>query len=271
MAGMSRLLIPFVLVTCLGSAARADAPDDPVYACKEPAPSAKLRVSFKPNASLVDLATWVTSFTCKNVVFSTDVAKRATKVTVVSAKAMTPKQALELFVDAVEATGMVVTIKRQTITINLGPGIPKSCPDLVEPIASDGGELSGNPFEAAEVPLDAELDAGIKTIGPNRREITRDLLTRVLANPMAIAKEARLVPAVKDGKPLGFKLYAIRAGSVVARLGFVNGDTLMKVNGVDLTSADKALEVYTKLRDAKQLVFSIVRQGKALELIVDIK
>ncbi|MBL0215005.1 MAG: hypothetical protein IPQ07_14105 [Myxococcales bacterium] len=268
---MSRLLIPFALVTWLGSAAHADAPEDQLYACKEPAPSAKLTVSFKPEASLVDLATWVTSFTCKNVVFSADVAKRATKVTVVSAKAMTPKQALELFVDAVEATGMVVTVKRDTILIKLGPSMPKSCPDLADKSKPEGGELAGNPFEAAEAPLDAELDAGIKTIGANRREITRALVDRVFANPMAVAKEARLVPAVKDGKPIGVKLYAIRPGSLFARLGFVNGDLLMRINGFDVTQPDKALEVYTKLRDAKQLVFSIVRQGKALELIVDIK
>ncbi len=269
---MSRFACSAVLLTCLGHTARADAPEEPMYACKEPGPSAKLTVQFKPEASLVDLATWVTGFTCKNVVFSADVAKRATKVTVVSPKALTPKQALELFVDAVEATGMVVTVKRDTILIKLGPSMPRSCPDLADKPKPTGGELTGDPFApVAEAPLDAELDAGIKTLGPNRRSITRALVDQVLANPMAVAKGARVVPSVKDGKPNGFKLYAIRPGGLFARLGFVNGDLLMRINGLEITDADKALEVYTKLRDAKQVVVSIMRQGKPLDLTVDIK
>ncbi len=70
---------------------------------------------------------------------------------------------------------------------------------------------------------------------------------------MAVAKGARVVPAVKNGKPDGFKLYAIRPSSVYAKLGLQNGDTLQSINGFDLTSADKALEVYTKLREATSL------------------
>ena len=48
----------------------------------------------------------------------------------------------------------------------------------------------------------------------------------------------------------GFKLYAIRPSSVYAKIGLTNGDTLSAINGLELTTADKALEVYTKLREA---------------------
>ena len=53
-----------------------------------------------------------------------------------------------------------------------------------------------------------------------------------------------LIPLVmKNGKPDGLKLYAIRPSSVFARLNFANGDTVHAINGHELTSADKALEV----------------------------
>ncbi len=65
--------------------------------------------------------------------------------------------------------------------------------------------------------------------------MTRALLDKIIANPMAAASSVRTVPAVKDGKPAGFKLYAIRPGSLFARLGFLNGDTLVSINGFDLS------------------------------------
>ena len=77
--------------------------------------------------------------------------------------------------------------------------------------------------------------------------------TRCSRTRWRVAKGARVVPAVKNGKPDGFKLYAIRPSSVYAKLGLQNGDTLQSINGFELTSADKALEVYTKLREATSL------------------
>src|SRR5690606_8577276 len=114
--------------------------------------------------------------------------------------------------------------------------------------------------------LQASIENGIKKTGENTYEIDRSLVDKVLANPMAVAKGARVVPAVKNGKPDGFKLYAIRPSSVYAKLGLTNGDTLQSINGFELTTADKALEVYTKLREATQLEVEITRRGKPMTL-----
>ena len=87
---------------------------------------------------------------------------------------------------------------------------------------------------------------------------------------MAVAKLARVVPAMKDGKPQGFKLYAVRPGSFYARLGLANGDTITAINGFDLTSAEKGLEVYTKLRNATALELDLIRRGKPGKLQITI-
>jgi general secretion pathway protein C len=80
----------------------------------------------------------------------------------------------------------------------------------------------------------------------------------------------RVVPSIKNGQADGFKLYAIRPSSMFARLGFVNGDTVHAVNGLALTSLDKALEVYAKLKDAKSVQFDITRRGQPVELDIQI-
>ena len=114
--------------------------------------------------------------------------------------------------------------------------------------------------------LQASVDSGIKKIDESNYEIDKSLVEKVLLNPMAIAKGARVVPSMKNGKPDGFKLYAIRPSSAFAKMGLTNGDTLQAINGFELTSADKALEVYTKLRDATSLEVEVTRRGKPVTL-----
>jgi len=119
--------------------------------------------------------------------------------------------------------------------------------------------------------LQAAIDAGVKKIDDSNYEIDKSLVDKVLANPMGVAKGARVVPSVKNGKPDGFKLYAIRPNSVYAKLGLANGDTLQSINGFELTSADKALEVYTKLREATRLQVEVTRRGKPMSLNYSIR
>jgi general secretion pathway protein C len=119
--------------------------------------------------------------------------------------------------------------------------------------------------------LQASIDSGIKKLDESNYEIDKALVEKVLLNPMAVAKGARVVPSMKNGKPDGFKLYAIRPASAFAKLGLTNGDTLQSINGFELTSADKALEVYTKLREASSLEVEVTRRGKPVTLKYSIK
>ncbi len=119
--------------------------------------------------------------------------------------------------------------------------------------------------------LDALLAKDIRVVGTNAYEIDKELVDAVLVNPMAVAKGARVVPAVKNGKPSGFKLYAIRPSSIFAKLGLENGDMIVRVNGFDLTTPDQALEVYTKLRDASTLQIELERRHQPLTLTYSIR
>lgn len=153
----------------------------------------------------------------------------------------------------------------------------------VERISLLGGEAPAPPptaVAAAEPPPDdgkpkddllAAVDAGVKKIDDTNYEIDRSLVDKVLANPTAVARGARVVPSVKNGQPNGFKLYAIRPSSVYAKIGLMNGDTIHAVNGFELTSLDKGLEVYTKVKESTSLSVSITRRGKPLNLSYSIK
>lgn len=105
--------------------------------------------------------------------------------------------------------------------------------------------------------------AAIRRIDDHTYEVPKSLVDAVIVD---VARQVQVIPDIKNGKPVGFKLYAIRPASLFAALGFMNGDTLAKVNGFELTSADKALEVYTKLREATSLEVEVVRHGQKLTL-----
>ena len=263
-------LVVFALLGLVRSA-HADDPD-PLYACKVPAAGTKLTATFKPDVSLRDLAAWVTSFTCRNVVFSTEVAKNATRVNIVAPTKMTPKQALQLFVDAVQATGLLVEVKPDTIIVKLGPNMPKNCPDVAAGAPAAFPDTIGGTGTMADpsVANQQAIDKGTRKIDDTHYEITRALLDAILANPMEVAKGARVVPSVKNGTPNGLKLYAIRPGSLWAKLGLANGDTLVSVNGQPLVDAEKALDAYTKLRDAKALEVALLRRGQAMTISVKV-
>lgn len=119
--------------------------------------------------------------------------------------------------------------------------------------------------------LMAAIDDGIKKLDDTHYEVDRGLVDKLLANPMSVARGARIVPSIKNGKSNGFKLYAIRPSSIYAKLGLMNGDTIHAVNGFDLTTPDKALEVYTKVKESSNLSVSVTRRGKPINLDYNIQ
>jgi general secretion pathway protein C len=117
----------------------------------------------------------------------------------------------------------------------------------------------------------AMLDAGIHKIDDSNYEIDRSLIDKLLANPLAATKGARVTASIKNGQPNGIKLYAIRPSSVYAKLGLANGDTIHSINGNDLNSLDKGLEVYQKVKDASSLEVDVTRRGKPMTIHYTIK
>jgi hypothetical protein len=96
--------------------------------------------------------------------------------------------------------------------------------------------------------------------------IQRTFIDTLAGNPALLAKQMRIVPSQKDGKVEGMKLFGIRRGSLPALLGFQNGDTIVRIAEHDLTSAEDALAIYSKLRDFDRLTIDFVRRGEPLLL-----
>jgi general secretion pathway protein C len=118
-----------------------------------------------------------------------------------------------------------------------------------------------NPPPPGGIPAPVE---GVKSLGDNRYELQHRLIESTLSNLNSISTQARIVPSFKNGAANGFKLFSIQPGSLYAAIGVENGDVIQKINGYEINSPDKALEVYQKLRDSRHITLEIERNGQAL-------
>jgi general secretion pathway protein C len=141
-------------------------------------------------------------------------------------------------------------------------------------------DLDGNapPAAAAVAAPTAVADANMGdipdksvTCNGNSCVVERALIDKLLQNTAMLATSARFVPSIKDGKPNGFKLYAIRPQSIFGRIGLQNGDTIKAINGSDMTTPDAALALYTKLRNASHLSVTVDRRGETVPLDYSIR
>jgi hypothetical protein len=259
------------------TAAPAMATPEPEHiSCKTAPADTKLSVTFRPATSLRDLAAWLMSFSCKNVVFGEDVAANVIKVNVLSPNQLSPKQAMALFVDAVEATGLVVKQKANTVIISLGPTMKRGCPGTsatsADPIAAGDGGGTGSPSADADAPdLKTLMDHGIRVVDATHVTVKAEVMHALYANPMAMSRDFRVVPSMHDGRAAGLTFFGVRPKSFADRVGVRNRDRLITINGDDVSDLEKLLEVYGKLTEATKLELSLERGGKAVSLIITVE
>jgi general secretion pathway protein C len=98
---------------------------------------------------------------------------------------------------------------------------------------------------------------GINKIGENEYEVSRELLEEVLSDPTNIVQQARVIPQ-EDG----LRFFGIRSNSIFWKIGIKNGDTLHRVNNVDLNDVEKALSVFEELRSQSNFTIDFTRAGK---------
>ena len=133
--------------------------------------------------------------------------------------------------------------------------------DLAKPAPTFEGETEGT--EKPETPEGGEAsNVNVKKISENVFEIPSAEIENTLSNLSVVATQARIVPSFQGGKSNGFKLFSIKPDSIYSKLGIKNGDIIQRINGYEMTSPDKALEVYQKLRDASTINIDVIRRGK---------
>jgi general secretion pathway protein C len=142
------------------------------------------------------------------------------------------------------------------------------------------GDGAAPPVAVASAPARAENDApppalsmgtNIKQNTENDYEVPRAEVDKALNNLNDIAMQARIVPAFKDGVAQGFKLFSIRPDSLYTKIGVQNGDVIKRINGYDMNSPEKALEIYSKLKESARIDIELDRNGSSVKKTYNIR
>jgi general secretion pathway protein C len=109
--------------------------------------------------------------------------------------------------------------------------------------------------------IDPDLAKGIQRVSATEFKIDRGVVDKILENQAELMRQARIVPEQENGKMVGIRLFGVRPDTLLGVLGMENGDRLQTINGFDMTSPEKALEAYARLRTADTLTVQVNRRG----------
>jgi|GEM_PF-5168078 len=134
------------------------------------------------------------------------------------------------------------------------------------PITVPAPVAAPEPKRSKKAPLfsEAELTAGIQEIGPDRYRVTRDIITRGMADAAGVVRGTKFQPqtGASGQRNQGVKLAGVAETSTLHKLGMREGDVLRTLNGVNLSTPDGMLGAYALLREQQTVTLSVMRDGR---------
>lgn len=92
-----------------------------------------------------------------------------------------------------------------------------------------------------------------------------------LANPEQILTDARLLPNFHDGRQEGFTISEVVDGGLYHSLGLRNGDVLLKINGLEISNPEVAMQALSALQGMNTIDLDIIRGGKNMSMNYQIR
>lgn len=144
-------------------------------------------------------------------------------------------------------------------------------------VCTDGGtcvcigtEGAGEKKPAAS--KDGPGEGDVEKTGDNKFVVDQSVIDNALNNFESLAGQIRVVPHKDSGGQIdGYRLSAIRRGSLFDKLGIKNGDIVHAVNGSPLTSTEGALSTYQTLRNERSFNFEITRRNQRMTMEYEVR
>lgn len=146
--------------------------------------------------------------------------------------------------------------------------------------------LNNNRLEYIDIPKDSAVTFGVKdpVVSSGGDEVQkkgefdftmrRGDIAKYTADLGSILQQARMVPNIvpgSGGRVDGFRFVAIQPNSIYEKLGFKPMDVIKKVNGEDISSPTKAMELYNALKSEGRISLTVERNGREENFKYDIQ
>lgn len=92
--------------------------------------------------------------------------------------------------------------------------------------------------------------------------VAKFAIDQATANLPRTFSMARAVPFFRNGKSIGHRVFAIRRNSIYSKMGLINGDILLKVDGEQLLNPADSLSIFERLSKNGVIKILLERNGK---------
>ncbi|MBI5441192.1 MAG: PDZ domain-containing protein [Deltaproteobacteria bacterium] len=96
-------------------------------------------------------------------------------------------------------------------------------------------------------------------------------LERVKSDMPTLMSQIRVAPNFTNGESDGFKIFAVRPGSIFAKMGLQNGDVIKSINGLQIQGVQQAFEAYQLLQNETRITVDLVRKNANRSLTYEIR
>lgn len=164
-------------------------------------------------------------------------------------------------VKSVEWDRVILTVAGKDEILELQDGLtggPRMAPAPFSPIAGSVAS-SGAPGATGAMPGAVQ---GVEVISDTEYVVDRSEVDNAMENMSQLFTQIRAVPHFEGGEATGFRLFAIRRGSLFDKIGLKNGDIIRSINGQVMNDPTRALALLEQLRDARDLAVAVTRNRK---------
>ncbi len=111
----------------------------------------------------------------------------------------------------------------------------------------------------------------VKKINERQYLLDQRKLQQALNNPEQILTDARLLPNIQKGKQDGFRISEVRPGGLYESLGLRNGDILLRVNELEISNPEVAMQAMFALKGMNMVNLDIIRSGSKITMSYQIR
>jgi general secretion pathway protein C len=112
---------------------------------------------------------------------------------------------------------------------------------------------------------------GVQRTGPGSFVIDRGARDALIDGATDLMHAVAVRPEKVGDDVIGLRLAVLRPGTPLEALGVRAGDVLQSLNDIPLTSPDRMLEAYARVRTADHVRVVLLREGRQLQLDYDVR
>ena len=123
----------------------------------------------------------------------------------------------------------------------------------------------------SEIEMTPSKGSFARKVGEQQYILDSRRVQQSLENPEQLLTDARLLPNFVNGKQEGFKISEVLPDGLYHSLGLRNGDILLRVNGLEISNPEVAMQAMTALKGMNRVNLDIIRDGKNKAMSYEIR